>query len=236
MSRTYTSQQLTDYLEWDRYAWSSALAIWDQALQEKLHSGAVLRALELGGRDGGLSLYLAQKGIRTVCSGLHGVTDRARTLHQARGVSEWVEYQNIDATCINAPDHSFDIVIFKSMLGAVASHHQTQRLPLVSQEIHRVLKPEGLLLFAENMEASRLHTLARRWFTKWGSSWHYLSPQEISAFIAPFSASDLHTFGFLGAFTTPFKRLQFAAYLADRLLQDRLKERHKYIAYGWAKK
>ena len=230
----YTPTQLQQYLEWDELTWSKALMAWDEILATEPNPTPLL-ALELGGRNGGLSLYLAHKGIQTVCSDFGGPTATAKTLHHDNKVSDLVSYQDIDATKINYPDNHFDIVIFKSILGVVAANNKTENLEMVSKEIYRVLKPGGYLLFAENMKASCLHTLARRWFVPWGAAWHYLSTRELQAFIAPFKQHKIKYFGFVSAFIK-IKKLKKTAYIIDTLKNNFLPNSFKYISYGWAKK
>ncbi len=230
----YTPAQLHQYLEWDELTWSKALYSWDEILLE-VQPGKSLLALELGGRHGGISLYLAQKGIKTVCSDFGGPTPKAKALHEENKVSNLVSYMDIDATTINYPDNHFDIVVFKSILGVVAANNKIENLEIASKEIYRILKPGGYLLFAENMKASCLHTLARRWFVPWGANWHYLTLQEMGAFVAPFALHKINYFGFFSAFIK-IKKLKKAAYLIDSIKNIFLPNRFKYISYGWAKK
>ena len=229
----YTKEKLIDYLEWDEYAWSNALYAWDELLRSIETKN--FQALELGGRNGGLSLYLAEKGITTICSDFGGPTTKAKILHEKYQVTNRIEYKDIDATKINYPDNTFDIVIFKSILGVVAANSKIQNLELASQEIYRILKPGGFLLFAENRKASFLHQIARRLFVPWGTNWHYLSQVEMEHFISPYIQSKIYQFGFFSAFAK-FKPLKKAIYLLDYCINRLIPSHAKYISYGWAKK
>jgi len=167
--------------QWEVRSWSRALPLWQRAM---VHLPAGQRtALALGERDGGLSLYLARHGFLTVCSDLHGPTEDARRLHRTFGVEQGVSYEAIDAMAIHWADKSFDVVIFKSMLGALGSkERQLQAI----REMHRVLKPGGVLLFAENLRGTAVHRFLRRRFVPWDRYWRYLDLHADRDLFAPF--------------------------------------------------
>lgn len=186
------SDHLDLYFQWEVRTWSRAYPLWHQAL--KPLSGRGGHALALGERDGGLSLMLAEHGLLTVCSDLRGPTDRARMLHRTMGCAGSIDYETIDALSIPKPDASFDVVVFKSMLGALGDpERQAQAL----REMHRVLKPGGVLLWAENLAGTRVHQWLRRRFVAWEHYWRYLRmPQDRSLF-APFDRMEVRTTGLL---------------------------------------
>jgi SAM-dependent methyltransferase len=167
--------------QWEVRSWSRALPLWEPALPQPV---AVQRtALALGERDGGLSLYLARQGFLTVCSDLRGPTEAARRLHRTFGVEQRVSYEAIDTMAIPRADNSFDVVIFKSMLGALGSkERQLQAI----REMHRVLKPGGVLLFAENLRGAAVHRFLRRRFVPWAHYWRYLDIHADRDLFAPF--------------------------------------------------
>lgn len=139
-------------VQWEVRSWSRALKIWRNYLKH-LPPGRP-KALALGERDGGLSLLLAQFGCDVVCSDLHGPTEQAVSLHSTLGWDWAMDYQSIDLTAIPHADASFDVVIFKSVIGALCNKEK-QRSAI--QEMHRVLKPGGVLLFAEILRGTVLH-------------------------------------------------------------------------------
>ena len=55
-------EMIRDILQWDVKSWSKALHYWDN----RVNWDTVENALELGAKKGGLSLWLAQKGVQTV--------------------------------------------------------------------------------------------------------------------------------------------------------------------------
>ncbi len=188
----YDHEFLRACFQWEVRSWSRALPLWERALAG-LPAGEHT-ALALGERDGGLSLYLAARGIRTVCSDLHGPTEEASRLHRSHGVQALVTYEVVDALAIPASDARFDVVIFKSMIGSLGSkERQLQAI----REMHRVLKPGGVLLYAENLRGTALHRLLRRCFVPWDAYWRYVDIRADRDLFAPFGRIDQGSTGLL---------------------------------------
>jgi SAM-dependent methyltransferase len=214
---------MSDICGWDIATWSHAVRFWEERTDFRG------RCLELGARDGGLSLWLADKGCEVVCSDVWGA-DRGASLHRRFGVT--VTYQNIDAQAIPFDGGSFDIVVFKSMLGALVSHDR-QRTAV--SEMHRVLKPGGVLLFAENATATRLHRLLRQKHRAWGTAWRYISIEEIGRFLSVFSSVEIRTRGLLAlAGVTERQRKILAA--VDCVIDRVCPASWKYVVFGVARK
>src|SRR5262245_61678700 len=89
--------QFTEFVEWDIYNWSKALEFWLTHTRQDI---ANCSALEIGARNGGLSLWLALLGARVLCSDVQSPSIAALEAHHHRGVSERVRYASIDATNI----------------------------------------------------------------------------------------------------------------------------------------
>jgi SAM-dependent methyltransferase len=191
-----------------------------------------LEALDLGARDGGLSLYLAEKGMRVVCSDLQGPTPAARTLHERYGVGDLVEYRTVNAADMPFGDGRFDVVVFKSILGGIGTSLNYAAIQAAMGEICRVLKPGGLLLFAENQRGSRFHQRARSLFVPWGNTWYYVASQELVELLSVFGSCEIRTYGFFSCI-----KKDFAPFVAlDRLVcRSRNSPRH-YMAFGHALK
>ena len=133
------------YFEWDTISWSKALLIWHKYL--KLNKGNY--ALEIGSRRGGLSLMLAKEyGMKVVCSDLKNPKETAKLLHQKHETKHKIQYEAVDCMRMGYKDNTFDIVLFKSVIGALGTY---EKQSLAFQEILRVLKPGGVVLFAENL-------------------------------------------------------------------------------------
>ena len=131
-----TEELTKDIIQWDIKSWSKALDYWDS----KIDWNKIQNGLELGGRQGGLSLWLALKGKQTVCSDLKDVQKTAEQLHIRHNVSSLVKYQDIDATDIPYENY-FDIIVFKSIIGGIGRNDNYEIQQKVFKEIYKALKP-----------------------------------------------------------------------------------------------
>ncbi len=218
----------SEIFEWDVANWSRALPFWRTALT----FGQGQKALAIGERNGGLSLWLASLGFRTISSDLNGVTSEARNRHERHGLAHLIQYENADTTKLPFPNETFDIVAFKSVLGALQSENR-QKESL--QEIYRVLRPGGVLLFAENLQGSKLHQLFRRRFTRWSAYWRYPSLDELRQWLHGRGDLMLRSYGVLGAFgrTEPQR---WALGFLDRWISPAVSESSRYIVFGTLKR
>jgi len=222
----------SDFVEWDVRNWSVALDFW-LAHSKQCLSGCT--ALEVGSRNGGLSLWLALQGARVICSDVRGPTEKAMLQHRANGVSHLVEYQAIDATSIPYTEQ-FDIILFKSVLGGIGSQGGKEMQSKAIREMYRALKKGGELFFAENLVASPIHKFSRQKWVKWGERWRYVSIEEVGEFLSPFSQVHLRTTGFAGALGVSETQRNWLG-LFDQIILDRLvPSRWKYIVAGVARK
>ncbi len=223
---------IKDYIEWDVENWSKAIKFWETNLNLDFTK---LKCLELGSGHGGLSLWLASKGAKVICSDYENPERLAKPLHGKYNLGELIEYQAIDAS--NIPyNNEFDIVIFKSVLGAIARNHNDKLKKKTIEEIYKSLKPYGKLLFSENLKATKCHSLLRKRFIKWGDSWNYLEFSEIDNVFGIFSNITYETKGFLGTFGRTEKQRRILGKL-DTLIFDKIvSNRNQYIIYGIAEK
>lgn len=223
------NENLKIYFEWDTISWSRSMKIWQKYLDANRDSFA----LEIGGRRGGLSLLLAKEyGMKVVCSDLNDPEITAKLLHKQYQTKYEIQYEGIDCTQIPHKDNTFDVVIFKSVIGALVTFEKQQ---LAFQEILRVLKPGGVLLFAENLKASALHMYLRKTFVRWSYYWRYPNLNEIHLLLAEFSHVELNTTGFFATFVrNQFVRI-FLSYL-DFAFEKLLPKKLRYIVLGAAVK
>lgn len=220
-----------EIIQWDVKSWSKALDYWEKKIDWK----TVNNALELGGHQGGLSLWLALKGKEVVCSDLQDVQKNAEGLHRKHHYSGKIIYQNIDASSIPYENH-FDIIVFKSILGGIGRNDNYALQKKVIQEIYKALKPGGKLLFAENLQASKLHQAMRKKFINWGDSWRYLKKSEIHDLLQNFRHVDIKYTGMMGAFGRSEKQRSLLS-ISDQFFFNWLSpDSWKYIAYGIAEK
>lgn len=182
--------ELKDIFQWEVRSWSRALPLWRAYLPTQRPVGA----LAVGEREGGLSLWLAGEGFHVVCSDLHTFPEATTRLHQHHGVQDRISYNLADATALPFPDACFEVVIFKSVIGALGSK---EKQATAINEMHRVLKPGGVLLFAENLRGTRFHRWLRGRFVPWNTYWRYLDVDRDRDLFARFQRLDARTTGFI---------------------------------------
>lgn len=222
---------LREIIKWDVNSWAQALSRWERWVPQ----AEGLRVLELGSHGGGISLYWAMRGSQVVCSDLGGPQKEALALHERYGVAERISYADIDATKIARGDGEFDVVCFKSVLGGVGGALGWEGQARALGEMHRVLRPGGQLIFAENTAASPLHRFLRRRFVEWGARWRYPTPEELRQLLEGFAHVELNFAGFAATFgRREWQRTLL--YAVDVLVTPMIPDRWKYIAIGCATK
>ena len=227
-----TNAFINSVIEWDIINWFCCLDFWEKEIE---FTKSRKTCLEIGTRSGGLSLWMALKGCDVICSDLYKPRLNTYALHDKYGVSNNIKYEIIDVTNI-AYSNYFDIIIFKSVLGAVGKGNNKDLQMKAISEIYKALKPGGALLFAENCTGSALHHFMRKKFITWGQYWRYISVEELKGFLAQFSSYKYITVGFLGCFGRNEKQRMLLGKM-DKILFNRVvPESWKYIIIGVALK
>lgn len=226
-----SDQLLKDVIQWDVKSWSKAVKYWEK----NVDWSTVQHGLELGGREGGLSLWMALKGVKVVCSDLKEVESTAKPLHDTYAVLDLVSYEDIDASAIPYENH-FDVIVFKSIIGGIGRNDNFELQKKVFSEIHKALKPGGKLLFAENLTASSIHKKMRKRYVNWANSWRYLSPNELTECLSPFSSYELKATGVMGTFGRSEGQRSFLSTVDQTVLNHITPKSWKYIGYGIAQK
>lgn len=221
-------QLLNDIIQWDIKNWSKALKLWEPILKDK----KLTKTLALGEREGGLSLYLALNNKIVTCTDYHPFKQTPLNLHTKYNVANKIKYSLEDATNLSFEEEVFDIVIFKSMLGALRSGSNQEK---ALKEVYRVLKPGGYLLFAENLEASNIHRYARKKITKWGEKWHYPQLNNIIKHCNIFKSFEYKSYGFFSPFGRNRKQRVILSKL-DYIFTPFTPKKWRYILFGVAKK
>lgn len=219
---------IRDIFGWDVVNWSRALPFWQGALGTRPRG----QALELGSRGGGLSLWLARQGFDVVCSDIQLPGNAAIAMHAKYGVGDRVTYRCLDATDLPYSE-AFDVIAFKSVLGGIRGRKGQAAHVTVLREIHKALKPGGILLFAENLEASLIHRLLRRVFIPWGTFWQYLTIPELEDGASIFERFEYKTAGFFGAFGRSEKWRDRPGRL-DTAFDGIVSQDSRYILFGYA--
>lgn len=225
---------IEESIGWDVANWSKCLTYWEQ--HGSLPEGAT--ALEVGaGDNGGLTLWLASKGARVVCSGLEQPSAASRAVHDRYDLAGCIEYRHLDVLDMDYGE-SFDVVSFKSVLGSIGRSDRLERCIQAVTAMHRALKPGGELWFAENCAATRLHQRLRdrHSWGKQGHGWRYVSLSEVDTLMAPFESCTYATAGFVGLIGRT-ERQRRALGRLDTLILDRfVPAAARYIVMGVARK
>ena len=224
-------QLIKDIIEWDVANWSKSIIFWESKIDLKYKK---YTCLELGGKRGGLSLFLAKYGNKVICSDLESPEEHALELHKKHKTENKISYESIDATKIPY-ENKFDIVIFKSILGGISRDGNNTLKKITIDEIHKSLKPSGKLLFAENLEASFIHKFFRRRFVKWGAEWNYLKCNEIKELFSSYRKLEYITVGFWGTFGRTETQRNILGRI-DRVFEKMIPKSKRYIAIGIAEK
>jgi len=219
---------IDDVFQWDVLNWSKALPLWRQYLP----LGPDLVALTVGEREGGLSLWLATHGVRVTCTDVVEFPPATRALHERHHVPELITYEQADATALRYPDDAFDIVMFKSVLGDLTTKPRQQR---AVDEFRRVLRPRGLLMFAENLTATRLHHILRKRFVRWNANWRYLDLIKDQDLFESFASFDWRAHGFLGLLGRTERQRRFLGRI-DGVLSKVVPPSSRYILVGVCRK
>lgn len=226
----YSSSLIKDIIAWDISTWKSAIYLWDRLFPEM--SGKLV--LDIGARDGGLSLYFALKGCNVVCSEMHSPNEKALRLHEDYRVSDRISYKMIDATAIDCSENCFDFVCMKSVMPSIGYGGRANQQKAM-REIYRVLKPGGSLLFAENLAATRVHTYFRSRFTNWGDKVRYIHLAELPEMLSDFSTVRFTAHGFLAVFGRS-EMQRSILHMLDRVIQPLISDYAKYLVVGCATK
>lgn len=225
------SELIRDIVQWDVNSWSQALNFWES----KVDWNKVNTALELGSREGGLSLWLALKGKHVVCSDYSDVEKTASPLHNKYKVRPLILYEKIDATNIKYENY-FDVIVFKSIVGGIGRNNNFSRQQEVFTQIHKALKPGGKLLFAENLISSPIHQVMRKRFVKWSGDWRYMTIDEIKICLSNFKSAEIQTNGVMAAFGRSESQRNILSRMDKVIFNHITPRRWKYIAYGIAEK
>ena len=222
---------IKDILQWDVKSWSKALDYWENNMDWNI----IENGLELGAREGGLTLWLALKGKKMVCSDLKDVQKTAEPIHNQYGIKNLIVYEDMDGTHIPYENY-FDIIVFKSIVGGIGSNNNLEKQQQLFKEIYKALKPGGKLLLAENLIASPIHQILRKKHIQWGNRWRYVSLKEMESFLREFSSYRLKTTGVIATFGRSEKQRAFLSVFDKILFNLICPQSWNYIVYGIAEK
>lgn len=133
---------------------------------------------------------------------------------------------------IDLPDNSIDVVVFKSVLGALGNSADQEK---ALSEIYRVLKKNGTLLFAENLKASSFHQFLRDKFVKWGKRWRYITKSEMQVWGKQYTSQQTMCTGVFALFGRN-ERQRNALAVLDTVITPITPKKWRYIIFGVFKK
>ncbi|MBD3638445.1 MAG: class I SAM-dependent methyltransferase [Crocinitomicaceae bacterium] len=226
MPSKLSKKELNDIIQWDVKTWSKALDFWEKYITLK----PGMSVLTIGEREGGLSLWLAQKGLEVTCTDYKEFPDTTASMHNEYGVSANIKCESgVDVTDLSRySDEQFDVVVFKSVIGALSEKERQQQ---AINEIRRVLKPGGSLLFAENLIGTRLHVALRKRFIRWNTYWRYLHVKKDMDLFEGFSKKFFETKGFAANFGRSEAQRRFLATI-DGVVVWLLPKSWRYVLFG----
>ncbi len=195
MQNKLSKTELNDIIQWDVKTWSKVLPFWEKHFSIK----PGMKVLAIGEREGGLSMWFAKKGCSVTCTDYNDFPDTTKDLHKDYKVAQLINYElNVDATDLSRFDsNSYDIVVFKSVIGVLSEKDRQQT---AIKEMHRVLKKDGALLFAENLKGTKLHSYLRKKFVRWDSYWRYLDLKKDKDLFDSFTKKEFKAIGFSSNF------------------------------------
>ena len=168
---------INDIIGWDVGIWRKSLKFFDENIDfKKIHN-----ALELGAghQSGGYSLYLAQKGVDTICSSQHKIDEQNKKIYEKYNLSQFIKYEKVDILNIPYTDF-FDLVCFKSVLGGIKTNFEPKEtLEISFKQITKCLKKDGVLIFSENISSTIIHKLFRKKFATSIHGWSYFNIEEL---------------------------------------------------------
>ncbi|MBI3520642.1 MAG: methyltransferase domain-containing protein [Bacteroidetes bacterium] len=223
-------KELKDIINWDVDTWSEILPYWENQLKYFDKNNAI--CIEIGAREGGISLWMALNGFQITCSDNYYDSGEAKKLHIKYHVEKKVFYKKVDLLDWEEKG-KYDVIIMKSVLGALQTE---ERIKTAIENIYNNLNEDGILLFAENAGASFLHKKFRTKFTDWGKIWYYFDETSLKKMFKSFQIIDFRFNGVSAVFANrlglskPFSKID--KYILNKILPNKM----KYMVYGYAKK
>jgi len=228
MLKNLSQIEIKDIVQWDVRNWARSVAFWEKYSNLKPNA----RVLVLGDREGGMSLMFAKHGHNVICSEYFPFPEATTKLHEKYKVESHISYKIIDMKAIDLAAESIDLVVFKSVLGAILDpNDQKESL----NQIHKVLKPGGQLFFAENLKGSKAHEFLRKKFVNWGEFWRYITDNEMKQWTSQFKSCETMSFGVLALLGRSEKQRRILS-AVDFVISKFTPKKWKYILFGVATK
>ena len=187
--------------------------------------------LDIGAGTAGLSLYFAKRGCHVICSDINRSNImKAQEFHRTHEFVGEIQYDTIDILNNDLMSESFDIICFKSVLGAIPKDKQNRAI----SEIHRLLRKKGTFVFCENLRGSYMSEACRKLFAPWYRRWNYVTISEMQQYLSPFAENKIVSFWFAAAFFQKITKSKLLGIGLDRIVFRHLNDEYRYIMAGFA--
>lgn len=221
---------IKDIINWDVETWKEILPFIEKQLTH--YDKNTAQCIEIGSREGGISLWMAMKGYSITCSDIHYDLEEAKKLHTRYGVEQKVQYKKVDLLEWNEPE-TYDVIIIKSVLGALQNETAIEK---ALANVYRNLKKGGRVLFAENSKSTFAHQQFRKKFTDWGSIWYYFDKDSIQRLFKKFEEVEIQFNGLTAVFGNRVGMAKFFSRLDKYVFNKITPDRMKYMFFGSARK
>tara|TARA_Y100001970_G_C14132147_1_gene802271 strand:+ start:389 stop:1060 length:672 start_codon:yes stop_codon:yes gene_type:complete len=213
------------YFDWEICNFNKAANYWLNYLT-KIDN---ISSLELGARNGDISMLFSDLNHSNIyCTDINKIHKKKLKENKHNKI----KFKKIDVLNIDFPNSTFDVIGCKSLLGGICKK-DTSNLDIATNEIYRVLKKNGIFIFAENIEGAFFHQIIRKYYKS--SGWHYPKISNFLKSLEKFNKIEYETTGYLTMLTRneQFKKRLF---VIDELIKNCISKKSKYIIYGIAKK
>lgn len=130
-------------------------------------------ACDMGCGPGQIARYLHERGVT-----MSGVDLSPQMIARARALTAGIDFQQGDMLALNIPDETWaGIAAFYSLI-----HITRADLPQAMRELHRTLKPGGILLVTFHIGDTTLH-LDEWWGHAVNVDFHLFQPSEMTGFL-----------------------------------------------------
>ena len=225
-----------DILGWDVHNYSILLKEIEKIGVD--FKGKSVLEIGVGCQNGGLTTYFASKGAIVECSDYTKIEQITKNIHKKYNLD--VKYSKKNILDLKSVEQ-YDIICFKSVIGGVLRYDKDSEAMLkdIFKQLHTALKPNGMLIFSENLTGSKMIQFLRRVFLKRTHFWVYQSQSTLKK-MTQIQEQEFHievakTNGVIGVLGR-IEYLQKILGLVDNILSLIVPKKWHYIYHGIYKK
>lgn len=147
LKNTFTAharELASDVFDHDAIPWTCALRQWHTTMRNlRLDRG---KAIEIGSKGGGLSLFAAIHGCDVTCTGIELPDATTMALHKRYRIDASIEYAALDV-CDWDERKTYDVILFKKVFKRMCENDRSQ----AASNMIDALQNNGLIFFAESV-------------------------------------------------------------------------------------